>query len=429
MQQSSLRTPGFKRYWRWIENLLFIFFFITILYVTITSFFDGTWKSFFGMGFLHDLYDPIQNKVYYKSVLALLSVLTTFFLLLEMVRLFFQMKPYLNFSNRYRTFLERLKNAAGSKKWAVFNDTLGNSSFLGEFLRRYKSNFLAKVFNEYISKLFIIFVYIEMMPFFQKFALFTIDNAWYSWLYAYLMWELSYWIWHYAAHRIRLFWCLHSPHHAPAEMNLTVAWVHFFAEGYYTAAIQVPILMIFGVRPEMVAIILVIDGTWGTFIHAGEDAFKNGRFGFLEKLLITPSHHRVHHARNPLYMDTNFCVLLPFWDWLFGTLQNEKKEVKIEYGISREMDVTNFIDFYFGECICLYNDFRKTKGFRNKFLLLFKPPGWTPESSEKTAIALRKEFLRGREELGRTSRDLLFNRIGVLEQRNNQEVTQKNSAG
>ena len=55
-----------------------------------------------------------------------------------------------------------------------------------------------------------------------------------------------------------------------ATMNLTVAWVHFFAEGYYTAAVQVPLLMLLGVTPEMVAIILVIDGTWGTFIHCGE---------------------------------------------------------------------------------------------------------------------------------------------------------------
>lgn len=166
--------------------------------------------------------------------------------------------------------------------------------------------------------------------------------------------------------------------------------------------------MLLGVSPEMVAIILVIDGTWGTFIHCGEDAFENGRFGWMEKLFITPSHHRVHHARNPLYLDTNFCVLLPFWDWLFGTLQNEKKEVKIEYGITRNVNTTSFIDMYFGECICLVRDLKNTPGWRDKLKLLFNPPGWEPGNNEHTAKVVRSKFLKGREHLAKTSRSYLF---------------------
>jgi len=400
-----------KTLWRSIENLLFIGFAVSIIYVTVISFLNGTIKSFIGMGYLNNMADPIQKKIYYQSVMALLSMLTTFFLLVEMIRLFITMNPFSNFKSKISHIKLAIKGQALFSRLSIIFNQIRQTTFIREFFRRYKSNFLAKVFNEYVSKLIIIFVYIEMMPFFQQFALFTIEKNWYGWLYAYLMWELSYWIWHYAAHRVRLFWCLHSPHHAPAEMNLTVAWVHFFAEGYYTAAIQVPILMIMGVRPEMVAIILVIDGTWGTFIHAGEDAFKNGKLGILEKVFITPSHHRVHHAKNPLYMDTNFCVLLPFWDWLFGTLQNEKEEVKIEYGITREMDVTNFIDFYFGECICLYRDLKATKGFRNKLALAFMPPGWTPESRDKTAIVVRQKFLTGQEQLGQTSRDFILRKL------------------
>ena len=400
-----------KAVWRIIENVLFIVFAVSILYVTISSFIEGSWKSFLGMGYINDLADPIQKKIYYQSVMSLLSILTTFFLLVEMIRLFITTNPFKNWNQKISNVRTGMKGKTIGNKFSTILKSVQSVTFIKEFFRRYKSNFLARVFNEYVSKLIIIFVYIEMMPYFQKFALFTVEKNWYGWLYAYLMWELSYWIWHFAAHRIRLFWCLHAPHHAPAEMNLTVAWVHFFAEGYYTAAIQVPILMIMGVRPEMVAIILVIDGTWGTFIHAGEDAFKNGKLGFLEKILITPSHHRVHHAKNPLYMDTNFCVLLPFWDWLFGTLQNEKKEVKIEYGITREMEVTNFIDFYFGECICLYKDLKQTTGLKNKLSLLFMPPGWAPTSNEKTAIAVRRDFLLGKEYLGKTSRDYLFDKL------------------
>jgi sterol desaturase/sphingolipid hydroxylase (fatty acid hydroxylase superfamily) len=408
-----MNTKTITKFWKSIENLFFVGFFFSILYITILSFMDGTLKSFVGMGFLQDISDPVHKKMYYKSILAILSILTTFFLLLEMIRLFFKFNPLLDIAKKLELLNKPISKVSFFIKTKIYFSAFLNTTFITEFLRRYKTNFLAKVFNDYISKLFIIFVYIEMMPYFHKFALFSIPNNALGWLYAYLMWELTYWIWHFLGHRVRLFWCLHSPHHAPVEMNLTVAWVHFFAEGYYTAAVQVPLLMLFGVSPEMVAIILIIDGTWGTFIHCGEDAFKNGRMGILEKVFITPSHHRVHHAKNPLYIDTNFCVLLPFWDWLFGTLQTEKREVKIEYGITRETDATSFIDMYFGEFICLFNDIRTTKGFRNKVKMIIMPPGWYPDSTEQLATVVRGNFLKQNPVLGKTSRDYLFEKLNI----------------
>lgn len=406
-----ISKPQLKKWWYFIENLFFAFFFFSIVYVSIESFFNGTWDSLKGMGFLQDISDPINKKIYYKAVLAILSILTTFFLLVEMIRMFVRYNPFHQFNTKLSLLKDEMHGKYMGEKILISCKRITGAKFISMFLKYYKTNFLARVFNEYISKLFIIFVYIEMMPVFHRFALFAIPETWWGWLYAYLMWELSYWIWHYLGHRVRLFWCLHAPHHAPATMNLTVAWVHFFAEGYYTAAVQVPVLMLLGVSPEMVAIILVIDGTWGTFIHCGEDAFKNGRFGWMEKLFITPSHHRVHHARNPLYMDTNFCVLLPFWDWLFGTLQNERKEVQIEYGITREVNTSSFIDMYFGECICLFRDVKATAGWRNKIKLLFMPPGWMPGNIDHTAKVLRHNFLKGQEHLGKTSRDYILEKL------------------
>lgn len=381
-----MSTKGFslRHLWKGLENLAFIAAFASIMYGLILAFSASTWESLMGKGYVAELNDPMQSGEYYKIILAILSLLTTIFILVELVHLILQTR----------------KHQGSTAGWW--------SRLSHEVLVKYKSNFLARAFNEYLSKAVVIFVYLLWMPYFEQFALFTVGNAWYWWLYAYLAWELTYWIWHYAAHRVRLLWCLHAPHHTPSEMNLTVAWVHFFAEGYYTAFVQVPLLMLLGVRPEMVAIILVIDGTWGTFLHAGERAFKNGRFGFLQHLLITPSHHRAHHARNPLYIDTNFCVLLPFWDWLFGTLQPERKEVPLEYGITRPVDTSDFIDFYFGECILLFQDVRRASSWKEKIGYLFMPPGWTPTSLEKTAVVMRQEFLKGREHLGHTSRRYIF---------------------
>ena len=100
-------------------------------------------------------------------------------------------------------------------------------------------------------------------------------------------------------------------------MNRSTAGLDPFARRCIAAG---ALLMLLGVEPGMLVVIMAFEVTWGTFIHAGERSFRTGRFGPARYFIITPSYHRVHHGRNPLYMDTNFCSLLPFWDWMFGTL-------------------------------------------------------------------------------------------------------------
>ena len=94
---------------------------------------------------------------------------------------------------------------------------------------------------------------------------------------------------------------------------MTVNWVHFFAESYYSTLIHLVVLTLMGVNPVMFLVIMSIDAAWGVFTHVSERTLKNGRMGILQHFLITPAHHRVHHAKNPLYIDTNFAFVLPFW--------------------------------------------------------------------------------------------------------------------
>jgi sterol desaturase/sphingolipid hydroxylase (fatty acid hydroxylase superfamily) len=195
-------------------------------------------------------------------------------------------------------------------------------------------------------------------------------------------------------------------------MNMAVNWVHFFAESYYSAFVRLLILMLLGVNPVMFGVMVAIDTAWGIFIHAGENTIRDGRLGILHHLIITPAHHRAHHAKDPLYLDTNFANVFPLWDWIFGTLQPLRKEVKANYGILRELDVTNFSDLYFGELFLLYRDIRDTRGIKNKLLYLFMPPGWTPASDAKTAPVLRREFLKANPTLGVTSKQRLFAFMG-----------------
>ncbi|HEY9559252.1 MAG TPA: sterol desaturase family protein [Anseongella sp.] len=257
----------------------------------------------------------------------------------------------------------------------------------------YKVSFFTYVLNRFISRFISIAAIAFCIGLFEPIALFKTEFTWYWFIYGYVIWEFAHFIYHYLGHKVRLFWCLHSTHHAPEYMNLSVTYAHFFLEAPYADVIRTSICILMGVNPPLLFLIMFIDGFWGSFIHIGEDVLKDGRLGLLNKIILTPSHHRVHHARNPLYMDTNFCNLLNIWDKAFGTFQPEKKEIAIEYGITRPMKKNSFLDAYFGEIYLLARDVYKAPGLKNKFLYLIMPPGWNHTGHHKTAKIVRKEYL------------------------------------
>lgn len=263
----------------------------------------------------------------------------------------------------------------------------------------YKVPFLIYVFNRFVSRFIAIAAVAFCIGLFEKYALLKTTFTWYWLMYGYIIWEFSHFIYHYLAHKVRILWCLHSTHHAPQTMNLAVTYTHFFLEAPYADVIRTSICILAGVNPPLLFFIMFIDGTWGAFIHVGENMMKDGRMGFLNKIILTPSHHRVHHARNPLYMDTNFCNLLNIWDKAFGTFENEHKEIPIEYGITRPMNANSFVDVNFGEFAALWKDIRKAPGLRNKLLYFIKPPGWSHTGEHKTAKVVRQQYLRIRNPL------------------------------
>ena len=258
----------------------------------------------------------------------------------------------------------------------------------------YKVNFLIYVFNRIVGRFIALAMVTMCIGWFEPLQLFTTKPTWYWFIYGYIVWELGHFVYHYLGHKVRLFWCLHSTHHAPEDMNLSVTYAHFFLEAPYADTIRTTICILLGVDPAMLFLIMFIDGTYGAFIHVGENFIKDARFGFLNKMILTPSHHRVHHARNPLYIDTNFCNLLNIWDRVFGTYQEEKMSVKPEYGITREMDSSSFLDVYFGEIVALAKDIWKAPGIKNKVAYLVMPPGWSHTGAHKTSKMVRAEYLK-----------------------------------
>ncbi len=258
----------------------------------------------------------------------------------------------------------------------------------------YKISFFSYLLNSVLGRYISIGMTLFCIGLFEKYAVISISFTWYWFIYGYIIWEFAHFIYHFLAHKVRLFWCLHSTHHAPESMNLAVSHAHFFLEGPYADVIRTSICMLAGVPPVMLFAIMFIDGTYGSFIHIGESVMKNARLGILGKFILSPAHHRVHHAKNIEYMDTNYCNLLNIWDKVFKTYQPERDEIKVEYGITREIIPNSFLDAYFGEIVALGKDVWHAPGLTNKILYLFMPPGWSHTGDHKTTAALKKAMLK-----------------------------------
>lgn len=254
----------------------------------------------------------------------------------------------------------------------------------------YKIPFYSYLFNAVLGRYLSFGMTMICIGFFQKYALIQITYTWYTLVYGYIIWELAHFVYHYLAHKVRLFWCLHATHHAPESMNLSISYAHFFLEAPYADIIRTSICILAGIPPPMLFIIMFIDGTWGSFIHIGETILPDASLGFVGKIILTPSHHRVHHAKNIAYMDTNFCNLLNIWDRVFKTYYPEDKQVPIQYGITREMKKNSFWDAYFGEIYYLVIDVYRAPGIINKIKYILMPPGWNHLGNHKTAKSMKK---------------------------------------
>ena len=255
------------------------------------------------------------------------------------------------------------------------------SALKGSFRwKNFKIQILIYFTNRVIGKVITLQLGFVLFAFLHQHRFVDTSVTWYWFIYGFLVYDFSHFLHHYMAHRVRLFWCLHSTHHVPPHMNLSVSWAHFYIENLYADIIRLGICALAGVELEIMLMVYIIDSVWGHLIHTSEEILPDGRLGFLGKFLLTPSHHRVHHSRNPEYIDKNFCNLIPLYDRLFGTYQAEIEGEAPIYGVTRDVDTGSLFDVYFGETIDMLNDIKNTPGIGNKIAYLFMPPGWHPAS-------------------------------------------------
>jgi sterol desaturase/sphingolipid hydroxylase (fatty acid hydroxylase superfamily) len=223
-----------------------------------------------------------------------------------------------------------------------------------------------------------------------SFSLFDAGLSPIGWIYGFLMYEMCYWLQHWSAHKVRLLWCLHSPHHAPRSMNMFVGFNHSFLETLFYMPFTLGFIpAVLGVDPVVIAVLTFVDVVWGNILHVSDNVVAR-RWGWLERFMQTPSYHRVHHARNVRYMDTNYNSITLLGDWLMGTLQPLDEKEPVDFGITRNVDTASFRDVHFGEFAMLWRDLRKARNFREVINYLVRPPGWKPEGEQQTATALKQ---------------------------------------
>lgn len=215
-----------------------------------------------------------------------------------------------------------------------------------------------------------------------------------GWLYGFLVYELMYWFQHWIAHKVRLLWCLHSPHHAPGAMHMFVGFNHSFLESIFYMPFMLGFLTaLLGVHPIVIMVITFVDIMWGNFLHVSDNVVTR-RLGPLEYFMQTPSYHRVHHAQNVRYMDTNYNSITLLGDWLMGTLQPLDDAEPVRYGITRDVNTASFFDVHFGEFALLARDLSQARSAREFFGYLFHAPGWRPDGEQQTASARKLRELQ-----------------------------------
>ena len=207
-----------------------------------------------------------------------------------------------------------------------------------------------------------------------RLAIVHIQTSWLLYIIAFVALDFAgYWV-HRLAHSMNFFWNNHVVHHSSEEYNLACALrqsISVFVRIY--AVLLIPAALL-GVPGKVIAIVAPLH----LFAQFWYHTRHINRMGWLEKFIVTPSHHRVHHAINEIYLDKNFGQVFIFWDRLFNTYQEERADTPCVYGITRPVKTWNPIKINFMHMWLLIKDAWRAERWMDKLTIWFKPLGWRP---------------------------------------------------
>jgi len=249
---------------------------------------------------------------------------------------------------------------------------------------------------ERMTQLFFAGYFILLFNHIQKnYAFLEIQQSFLSWIILFLLTDFLWYWYHRLSHQINILWGAHIVHHQSEDFNLTVSLriTLFQAVVRLFFGLALPFI---GFPVEMIAVTVSILGVYQFFIHTR----AIHKLGILEDVLVTPSHHRVHHGSNEQYLDKNYGGVLIIWDRLFNTFQREEEEVT--YGLTKQVGSSSFLWLHFHFWLTLKENMRYTPGILNKLKLLFVGPDKLNYDHEET---IKQRFLSKNKKQSTISKD------------------------
>lgn len=210
-------------------------------------------------------------------------------------------------------------------------------------------------------------------------AIIHLPTTWLTYIIVFVVLDFAGYVVHALDHKVNFFWNSHIIHHSSEEFNLACALrqsISVFVRLFIILLLPAALL---GIDAKVIAVVAPLH----LFAQFWYHTQHIGKMGFLEKFIVTPSHHRVHHALNKEYIDKNYGQIFIIWDKLFGTFQKELKEVPPVYGITRPVRTWNPIKINFQHMGLLVKDAWRTHSWKDKLRIWFMPTGWRPADVEE----------------------------------------------
>lgn len=228
-----------------------------------------------------------------------------------------------------------------------------------------------------------------VMFFFYSFRLIDFDmGTWYYWVLCFLMTDLAYYFHHVVDHKSRAFWAVHITHHNSEYFNLTTGFRSPVFQPLYRYLFFSPLAFL-GFNPWSIMVCYAVGQVYGTWVHT--QTVK--KMGFLEYIMVTPSHHRVHHGCNIKYLDRNMGMVFIIWDKIFGTFEPEDPKVPVKFGIYPKMPDDGPVTTLLYEWRKIANDLRQPNlTIKDRFNYIFNSPGWRHDGKGKTVKDYQREY-------------------------------------
>jgi sterol desaturase/sphingolipid hydroxylase (fatty acid hydroxylase superfamily) len=208
----------------------------------------------------------------------------------------------------------------------------------------------------------------------EHLTIYKVQSGWLLYVIAFVALDFAgYWV-HRLAHSVNFFWNNHIVHHSSEEFNLACALRQSISVYFRIYAFLLIPAALLGVPQQVIAVV----GPLHLFAQFWYHTRHIGRMGILEYIIVTPAHHRVHHAINKEYLDKNFGQIFIFWDRMFGTFQDERADIPAVYGVTRPVRTWNPIKINFMHIWLLIKDAWHAKNWSDKFRIWFMPLGWRP---------------------------------------------------